>query len=99
MGDAAEVAPRAAAGDPAVAAALARYADRLARGLAVVIDLLDPEVIVLGGGLAQIGSLYARVPQLWGAYVFSDVVTTRLVPPVWGDSSGVRGAAWLWETP
>jgi fructokinase len=99
MADAAEVAPRAAAGDPAAAAALARYQDRLARSLATVINLLDPEVIVLGGGLGRIESLYARVPQRWGAYVFSDVVTTRLVPPAWGDSSGVRGAAWLWGAP
>jgi fructokinase len=97
--DAAEAAARAAAGDPAAAAALARYEDRLARSLATTINLLDPEVVVLGGGVAQIGSLYAHVPRLWGAYVFSDMVTTRLVPPVWGDSSGVRGAAWLWEAP
>ncbi len=63
-----------------------------------MINLLDPEVIVLGGGLGRIEALYAAVPAQWGAYVFSDTVTTRLVPPVWGDSSGVRGAAWLWET-
>jgi len=99
VADAAEVAPRAAAGDAAAAAALARYEDRLARSLATVINLLDPEVIVLGGGLGQIAGLSARVPLRWGAYVFSDVVTTRLVPPAWGDSSGVRGAAWLWEEP
>jgi len=95
--DAAEVVPRAAAGDPAATAALARYEDRLARSLAVVIDLIDPEVIVVGGGVGQIDRLYADVPRLWGAYVFSDAVATRLVPPAWGDSSGVRGAAWLWE--
>jgi len=51
---------------------------------------------VLGGGLGRIGRLYERVPRLWGGYVFSDAVATRLVPPAWGDSSGVRGAAWLW---
>ena len=99
VADAALVEPRAAAGDAAAAAALARYEERLARSLAVVIDLIDPAVIVLGGGLGQIASLYETVPRLWGASVFSDAVTTRLVPPVWGDSSGVRGAAWLWETP
>jgi fructokinase len=94
--DAAEVAARAQAGDAAAAAALARYEDRLARSLATVINLLDPDIIVLGGGLGQITRLYERVPVLWGRHVFSDVVGTRLVPPVWGDSSGVRGAAWLW---
>jgi fructokinase len=90
------VAVRAASGAPEAAAALARYEDRLARGLALVINLLDPEVIVLGGGLGRMARLYDEVPRLWGRYVFSDAVTTRLVPPRWGDSSGVRGAAWLW---
>jgi fructokinase len=94
--DAAAIAARAAKGDAAAEASLARYEDRLARSLATVINLLDPEVIVLGGGLGQIARLYERVPRLWGAYVFSDAVTTRLVPPQHGDSSGVRGAAWLW---
>jgi fructokinase len=94
--DAAAVAARAAAGDPAAEAALRRYEDRLARGLAAIINLLDPDVIVLGGGLGQIARLYEEVPRLWGAHVFSDRVATRLVPPAWGDSSGVRGAAWLW---
>jgi fructokinase/N-acetylglucosamine kinase len=75
---------------------LARYADRLARGLAGVINLLDPDVIVLGGGLSNVVWLYDEVPRRWGAYVFSDRVDTRLVPPRHGDSSGVRGAAWLW---
>jgi fructokinase len=77
-------------------AALARYEDRLARGLAQVINLLDPDVIVLGGGLSNLGRLYEHVPRLWGRYVFSDAVHTRLVPPRHGDASGVRGAAWLW---
>ncbi len=77
-------------------AALARYEDRLARGLASVINLLDPEVIVLGGGMSNLSRLYRNVPQRWGHYVFSDRVTTRLLPPAHGDSSGVRGAAWLW---
>ena len=94
--DAETVAARAAAGEPDAAAALARYEDRLARGLAMVINLLDPEAIVLGGGLGRMTRLYEQVPRLWGRYVFSDAVATRLVPPAWGDSSGVRGAAWLW---
>jgi fructokinase len=73
-----------------------RYEERLARSLASVINLLDPEVIVLGGGLSNIERLYSSVPRLWGEYVFSDHVATRLVRNVHGDSSGVRGAAWLW---
>ena len=100
--DAGTIAARAAAGDAAASASLARYVDRLARSLAVVMNLLDPDVIVLGGGVGQIAALYDAVPQRWGAYVFSDVVVTKLVAPRWGDSSGVRGAAWLWaegETP
>ena len=87
----------AAAGDAACRQSLELYADRLARGLAMVMNVLDPDVIVLGGGLSNLGRLYSRVPELWPAYVFSDRVDTRLVPPVHGDSSGVRGAAWLWE--
>ena len=83
---------------PACLASLARYEDRLARGLANVINLLDPEVIVLGGGLSNIARLYENVPRLWSRYVFSDHVATRLVAPLHGDSSGVRGAAWLWTT-
>jgi predicted NBD/HSP70 family sugar kinase len=75
---------------------LTRYEERLARGLAHVINLLDPEVIVLGGGLSNIARLYEGVPRLWSRFVFSDRVDTRLLPPVHGDSSGVRGAAWLW---
>jgi fructokinase len=86
----------AAAGDPACEASLHRYEDRLARGLAQVINVLDPEVIVLGGGMGNIEHLYAEVPRRWGRYVFSDAVDNRLVPPRHGDSSGVRGAAWLW---
>ena len=77
-------------------AALARHADRLARGLASVINVLDPDVIVLGGGLSNLAHLYTTVPKLLGRYLFSDGVATRLVPPRHGDSSGVRGAAWLW---
>jgi fructokinase len=87
---------RAAAGDAACEATLVRYERRLARSLAVVINVVDPEVIVLGGGLSQLERLYRNVPALWGTHVFSDAVATRLIRPVHGDSSGVRGAAWLW---
>ena len=93
----AAIAARAESGEPAATATLARYVDRLARALATVINLLDPEIIVLGGGLGQIAALYRDVPARWGDYVFSDRVDTKLVPPRWGDSSGVRGAAWLWS--
>ena len=93
---AAEVAPAAAAGDAECEAALQRLENRLARGLAQVINILDPDVIVLGGGLSNVARLYENVPRLWGQYVFSDSVLTPLVPPRFGDSSGVRGAAWLW---
>ena len=75
---------------------LNRYEERLARALAGVINILDPDVIVLGGGISNIQSLYTNVPVLWQPYVFSDQVRTRLAKPVHGDSSGVRGAAWLW---
>ena len=71
------------------------YSRRLAKSLAHVINILDPDVIVLGGGLSNIQRLYTDVPKLWGEYVFSDHVSTRLVPPHYGDASGVRGAAWL----
>ncbi|WJW76119.1 ROK family protein [Thiohalobacter sp. IOR34] len=94
--DAARIAARAAAGDAACQASLARYVDRLARALAHVINLLDPDVIVLGGGLGRIEALYREVPACWGRYVFSDRVDTRLLAPRFGDASGVRGAAWLW---
>jgi fructokinase len=93
-----DLAARADAGDETAAQTLARYADRLARGLATVINLLDPEIIVLGGGVGQVSRLYEQVPRLWPRYVFSDQVATRLVPPRHGSSSGVRGAAWLWAT-
>ena len=77
--------------------ALGRYVARLARALAGVINVLDPDVIVLGGGMSNVARLYTEVPRLWTRHVFSDHVATRLAPPVHGDSSGVRGAAWLWE--
>jgi fructokinase len=92
--DGASILARAEAGDAGCEAAFRRYEDRLARGLAHVINLLDPDAIVLGGGLSNCGRLYANVPRLWGRYVFSDRVDTRLLPPHHGDSSGVRGAAW-----
>lgn len=82
--------------DKAAKACLSRYVDRLARGLASIINVLDPEVIVLGGGMSNIAQLYVDVPRLWGRYVFSDRVDTVLKPAKFGDSSGVRGAAWLW---
>ena len=92
-----EIAAFAVRGDAECGATLGRYLDRLARGLASVINLIDPDAIVLGGGLSSISALYERVPLLWGRYIFSDKVVTRLLPPVHGDSSGVRGAAWLWH--
>jgi fructokinase len=94
--DPVEIACRADAGDAAAAATFERYEDRMARALASVINVLDPDVIVLGGGMSNVSRLYHRVPATWAQYVFSDRVDTRLVPPKHGDSSGVRGAAWLW---
>jgi len=91
-----EIAESAAKGDARAGAAIERYATRLAKGLASVINVLDPDVVVLGGGLSNIDALYERVPQLWRDWVFSDRVDTRLVRARHGDSSGVRGAAWLW---
>ncbi|WP_082910950.1 ROK family protein [Magnetospirillum moscoviense] len=92
-----EIERLAQAGDGLAEAALERYEDRLARALAVVINILDPHVIALGGGVGNLARLYRNVPARWGRYVFSDSVVTRLLPPVHGDSSGVRGAAWLWD--
>ncbi len=76
---------------------LCKYENRLARGLASVINIIDPQVIVLGGGLSNIRRLYKNVPVIWGEYIFSDRVDTQLLQAKHGDSSGVRGAAWLWE--
>ena len=84
-------------GDSEAEESLGRYAHRLARGLASVINVLDPDVIVLGGGVSNIEHLYQHVPRLWKEWIFSDVVRTRLVPNFHGDSGGVRGAALLWE--
>jgi fructokinase len=90
-----EIAFEAAAGDAACEATLARYERRMARALASIINVLDPDVIVLGGGISKLQRLYERVPRLLPEYVFSDRVATKILPPVHGDSSGVRGAAWL----
>lgn len=90
-----QVVARAAQGEPAATAALERYEHRMARGLASVINVIDPDVIVLGGGLSNIDRLYENVPMLWRRWVFSDRVDTPLVRAKHGDSSGVRGAAWL----
>jgi len=90
-----DIVASATAGDPAARATLDRYLDRLARAVAHVINILDPDVIVLGGGMSNVDLLYSALPQRWGAWVFSDRVDTRLVRNVHGDSSGVRGAAWV----
>jgi predicted NBD/HSP70 family sugar kinase len=92
----AEIVEAADEGDAQADAALQRYEGRLARALASVINVVDPHVIVLGGGLSKIARLYENVPRLWDPFVFSDRVDTRLVPPIHGDAGGVRGAAWLW---
>jgi fructokinase len=94
--DAPEIHRRARAGEPAARESLDRYCDRLARALGSVINLLDPDVIVLGGGLSNIDELYSEIPRRWDRYVFSDRVDTRLARNRHGDSSGVRGAAFLW---
>ncbi len=93
--DAAAIVARAAAGDSACLRTVERYESRLARALAHVINVVDPDVIVLGGGLSNVDRLYRNVPRLWGAWVFADAVDTPLVRHRHGDSSGVRGAAWL----
>jgi predicted NBD/HSP70 family sugar kinase len=90
-----EIAHGARAGQAQCVQSLERYARSLARALAVVVNIVDPDVIVLGGGVSNIEMLVARVPQLWGEWIFADDVLTRLVHNVHGDSSGVRGAAWL----
>jgi fructokinase len=92
-----QIAEAAANGEPAAQVAIELYSVRLAKSLATVINLLDPDVIVLGGGLSNIESLYQHVPRFWRDWVFSDRVDTRLVRAKYGDASGVRGAAWLWE--
>jgi len=94
--DGAALCARAAGGDAGARAALDRHADRLARGLAVILNVLDPDIVVLGGGLSNMTHLYEQVPALLRSYVFSDVSDTPVVQNMHGDSSGVRGAAWLW---
>ncbi|RLL52194.1 ROK family protein [Mariprofundus sp. EBB-1] len=91
------IAHAAASGDIDCTETLERYFQRVAMALATVINIVDPDVIVLGGGLSNIDALYRRVPELWLPYIFSDDVRTTLLPPEHGDSSGVYGAAWLWE--
>lgn len=91
------IALQAEAGDPDCAATLQRYELRLGRALASIINLLDPQVIVLGGGLSNIQRLYRHLPDCCAPHVFSDVFSTAFLPPQHGDSSGVRGAAWLWN--
>jgi fructokinase len=90
------VVARADAGEALAIAALARWEQRLARAFATIINVIDPDVIVIGGGLSRIHRVYEAVPRAWGPWVFSDAIVTRLVPALHGDASGVRGAAWLW---
>lgn len=96
-GDAQSIVQAASAGDALAQQSLARYCERLSRALAQVINILDPEVITLGGGLSNVPALYEQAPRRWLPHVFSDTVVTRLVPAQHGDSSGVRGAAWLYR--
>lgn len=91
-----EVAASAREGDAAAAATLERHAARLARGLAVVVNILDPDVVVIGGGLSKLAHLYERLPALLAPHIFADDPRVVIRPPRWGDASGVRGAAWLW---
>ena len=91
-----DIAARAQQGDESAVLALQRYEERLAKSLASIINVIDPEIIVLGGGMSNIQQIYVNVPKIWNKYIFSDHVVTKLVPPMHGDSSGVRGAAWLW---
>jgi fructokinase len=94
-----EIAARAAGGAADARATLQRHAGRLARGLAHVINIFDPDVVVLGGGLSKLTHLYAAIPGLAAPYVFADPAQIIVRPPVWGDAGGVRGAAWLWGGP
>ena len=93
------IAEEAARGEAAATATLARHAERLARGIAGVVNVFDPDVVVLGGGLSQLTHLYAMLPALIAPYVFAADKEVAVKPPVWGDASGVRGAAWLWGRP
>jgi predicted NBD/HSP70 family sugar kinase len=93
-----EVAALAAQGHPSALATMDVYEHRLAKSLAMVINILDPQMIILGGGLSNIQRLYDNIPRLWQDYIFSDCVLTQLRAPMYGDASGVRGAAWLWPS-
>lgn len=92
-----EIVSLAEQGDVLAQSTMQAYENRLARAMASIINIIDPDVIVLGGGMSNVQRLYENVPRLWGQYVFSDSVNTRLLAPKYGDSSGVRGAAWLWN--
>jgi fructokinase len=94
--DGVEVVARADRGEAPAETAIARYEDRMARALAALVNVLDPDAVVLGGGMSKLGRLYENVPRLWQKYGFSDRLDTPLLAPLHGDSSGVRGAAWLW---
>ena len=95
--DARRIAQGAERGDATCEATLQRYEERLGRALAGVINILDPQVIVLGGGISNLARLYRNLPARCAPHVFSDSIATRFLPPAYGDSSGVRGAAWLWD--
>ena len=94
-----EIAERARCGNDAARATLSRHADRLARGLAHVVNITDPDVLVLGGGLSQLPHLYEQLPQLMGPHIFADRASIVIKAPRWGDASGSRGAARLWDFP
>jgi fructokinase len=94
-----EIAARAERGNGAARATLSRHADRVARGLAHVVNIIDPDVLVLGGGLSQLSHLYEQLPQLMGPHIFADRASVVIKAPRWGDASGSRGAARLWDLP
>jgi fructokinase len=94
-----EIAARAERGNGAARATLSRHADRVARGLAPVVNIIDPDVLVLGGGLSQLSHLYEQLPQLMGPHIFADRASVVIKAPRWGDASGSRGAARLWDLP
>jgi fructokinase len=94
-----EIAARASAGNGAATATLSRHAARLARGLAHVVNIIDPDVLVLGGGLSQLSHLYEQLPPLMAPHIFADQASVVIKTPKWGDASGTRGAARLWDLP
>src|SRR5262249_48345484 len=94
-----EIAARAKVGDRAARETLSRHVDWLARGLAHVVNIIDPDVIVLGGGLSQLSHLYEQLPQIMGSHIFAERASVLINPPKWGDASAVRGAAHLWYLP